>query len=72
MYQASEYASLARIVQYDRPVGQFARWLELFEEAAKELFTPDRAAQFAAKAQNIARGLQMGMFYMPGAAPRAP
>ena len=50
----------------------FTRWLALFEETANELFTPDCAAQFAAKAQNIARGLQMGMFYMPGAASGAP
>lgn len=50
----------------------FQRWLALFAETANELFTPDCAAQFVVKAQNIARGLQMGMFYMPGAASRSP
>lgn len=42
----------------------FVRWLALFEETANELFTADCAAQFAARAHNIARGLQMGMFFL--------
>jgi hemoglobin len=45
----------------------FVRWLALFEETANALFTPDCAVQFAAKAHNIARGLQMGMFFMQDA-----
>ena len=45
----------------------FMRWLELFEQTAAELFTPDCASLFAAKAHNIARGLQMGMFFLQDA-----
>lgn len=46
----------------------FTRWLALFEETARELFTPDCAERFIAKAHNIARSLQLGMFFQPGAA----
>ena len=46
----------------------FTRWLALFEETARELFTPDCAEPFIAKAHNIARSLQLGMFFKPGAA----
>lgn len=45
----------------------FVRWLALFEETANALFTPDCAARFAAKAHDIARGLQMGMFFLQDA-----
>jgi hemoglobin len=43
----------------------FARWLALFGETARELCPPDIAALFIAKAETIARSLQMGMFYRP-------
>jgi len=50
----------------------FARWLELFRQTANDLCTPQIAALFIARAENIARSLQFGMFFQPGAgAPRA-
>ena|SRR5579872_282482 len=48
----------------------FTRWLALFEETARRECPPDIAAQFSARAQNIARSLQLGMFYRP--APEIP
>ena len=44
----------------------------LFGETARELCPPDIAAQFEAKAETIARSLQLGMFYRPGAAAAIP
>jgi hemoglobin len=44
----------------------FARWLELFRETANELCAPPIAALFIARAENIARSLQLGMFFQPG------
>ena len=43
----------------------FERWLVLFRETAAELCAPEVAALFVAKAENIARSLQLGMFYRP-------
>ena len=40
----------------------FARWLALFEAAAKELFTAQPAAEFVVKAQRIATSLQLALF----------
>jgi hemoglobin len=45
----------------------FARWLELFRQTANDLCTPQIAALFIARAENIARSLQLGMFFQPGA-----
>jgi hemoglobin len=48
----------------------FARWLALFRETAQDCCSPEVAALFIGKADNIARSLQLGMFYRPaGAAP---
>jgi hemoglobin len=47
----------------------FERWLSLFGETASELWPPDIAALFVDRAQNIAKSLQLGMFFKP--APRA-
>ncbi len=47
----------------------FQRWLGLFAETARELFAPELAAEFVARAENIARSLRLGMFYRPGTAP---
>ena len=44
----------------------FTQWLALFEDTARVLFTPDCAERFNAKAHNIARSLQLGMFFQPG------
>lgn len=46
----------------------FARWLSLFQATAEELFPPEIAALFVARAENIARSLQLGMFFRPAAA----
>jgi len=43
----------------------FARWLELFHATALEECPPPIAVQFGARADNIARSLQLGMFYRP-------
>ncbi len=43
----------------------FTRWLTLFHETVAELCSPEIGAQFSGKAENIARSLQMGMFYRP-------
>jgi hemoglobin len=45
----------------------FARWLALFRATAEELFAPDVAALFIARAEMIARSFQLGMSYKPGA-----
>jgi hemoglobin len=41
----------------------FERWLSLFRATAAALFAPDLANAFIARAENIARSLQLGMFY---------
>ena len=47
----------------------FQRWLMLFGETARELCEPDVAALFVGRAENIAKSLQLGMFFKPGAKP---
>lgn len=41
----------------------FPRWLALFGATAADLFTPDLAALFAAKAERIADSLQTALFF---------
>lgn len=41
----------------------FERWLELFNETAAEVCPPAAAEAFVGRANNIARSLQLGMFY---------
>ena len=43
----------------------FERWLALFGETADQVCPPDIAAAFRARAANIARSLQLGMFFRP-------
>lgn len=43
----------------------FERWLALFRAAAAEICGPELAPLFVARAENIARSLQLGMFYKP-------
>src|SRR5579872_6077850 len=45
--------------------GLFARWLELFGETCRELFTPELARQFNIKAARIAESLKLAVFYRP-------
>lgn len=40
----------------------FARWLALFQATADEVLPPDQATAVTAKADQIGRGLQMGLF----------
>jgi hemoglobin len=41
----------------------FERWFPLFAETASEVFPPEAADAFVARAEQIARSLQLGMFY---------
>jgi hemoglobin len=43
----------------------FERWLELFAETAYAECPPGIADQFCARAANIAKSLQLGMFWRP-------
>ena len=43
----------------------FERWLALFRDAAAEICDTELAALFVSRAENIARSLQLGMFYKP-------
>jgi len=45
----------------------FERWLEVFRETAVEVCPPEAAVAFELRAENIAKSLQLGMFYRPGA-----
>lgn len=47
--------------------GHFIRWLALFRQTAEELCPPEIAARFVEKAENIARSLQLGLFFRPDA-----
>lgn len=44
----------------------FDRWLELWHETAREVFAPDPAAAFSARAERIAESLKLGLFFRPG------
>ncbi len=56
----------------------FDRWLELFEETAREICTPAAAEHFVERARNIAQSLELGIagyngaFLMKGERYRAP
>lgn len=43
----------------------FTRWLALWGETADEIFAPDVAEAFRAKASRIAESLQLGLFFRP-------
>lgn len=45
----------------------FDRWIELWRETAREVFAPEPAAQFCAKADRIAESLKLALFFRPGA-----
>ena len=47
----------------------FERWLALFRETAQTVCPPEIAALFIGRAENIARRLQMGMFFHPEEGP---
>lgn len=49
----------------------FERWLLLFQQTAWAVCPREIAGLFIGRAENIARSLQMGMFFRPGEAPRA-
>lgn len=51
----------------------FERWLALFGETARAVCPPEAAQLFVGRAENIARSLQLGMFFRPEAkVPAAP
>jgi hemoglobin len=47
----------------------FERWLSLFRETARAVCPGEVATLFIGRAENIARSLQMGMFFRPGERP---
>lgn len=44
----------------------FERWLALFRQTARDTCQPEIAELFIGRAENIARSLQLGMFFKPG------
>ncbi|HET7334809.1 MAG TPA: group III truncated hemoglobin [Rhizomicrobium sp.] len=68
-YKGNPMVSHMRIKTIQPP--HFERWLELFRETAHEICEPEAAAAFCGRADNIARSLQMGLFFRPGATPSA-
>lgn len=67
LYSGDPVAVHRAVANLQRPM--FARWLTRFEETAAELFVPDVAAQFKAKAHRIAVSLQLALFHRPGQPP---
>lgn len=53
-------------VKLDIGEAHFERWLALFRETACEVCTPEAAAFFLGKAENIARSLKMGIAFHAG------
>jgi hemoglobin len=45
----------------------FERWLELWSETAGEVFPPETAELFRARARQIGRSLSLGLFFKPDA-----
>lgn len=43
----------------------FDRWLVLFEEAARELYTEEIANHYVEKSKRIAESLKLGLYYRP-------
>ena len=66
-YSGNPVAVHRAVANLQRPM--FARWLTLFEDAARHLFTRDIAGEFSAKAQRIAVSLQMAVFHRLGQPP---
>ena len=54
---------LAHMRQKAITEAHFVRWLSLFRATAAELFEPAIAGAFIARAETIARSLQLGMFF---------
>jgi len=46
----------------------FERWLSLFRQTARQTCPAEIADLFIGRAENIARSLQLGMFFKPGRA----
>lgn len=47
----------------------FARWLQLFERTADEMFEPAIASLFTEKARRIAMSLELALFHRTDAPP---
>ncbi len=47
----------------------FPRWLQLFEQSARELFAPEIASLFVGKAHRIAASLELAVFHQLGRPP---
>jgi hemoglobin len=66
-YSGNPVAVHHAVAGLERPL--FADWLALFTETAAELFDPEPASEFTAKAQRIATSLQLALFHRLGAPP---
>lgn len=53
-------------IKLDVGAEHFARWLAQFRETATEVCTPEAAAFFIGKAENIARSFEMGIAFHRG------
>lgn len=62
---------LAHMHQKGIRPSNFERWLELFRQTAVETCPPEAALAFVLRAENIAKSLQLGMFYRPTHARKA-
>ncbi len=52
--------------------GHFDRWLEMFEETANKIFTPENAHEFVSRAHQIAMSLKNAIDVQRGVLPGAP
>lgn len=66
-YSGNPVAVHRAVQGLERPL--FARWLALFEATVQDLFAPEPAATFIAKAHRIATSLQLALFHRLGAPP---
>jgi len=66
-YSGNPVAVHRAVQGLERPL--FARWLALFETTVRDLFAPEPAANFIAKAHRIATSLQLALFHRLGAPP---
>jgi hemoglobin len=63
-YKGNPLATHLRLPPF--PAALFDQWLQLFEDTARTVFTPEIAAQFAIKSRRIAESLKLGLYFRPG------
>lgn len=69
MLASGRYKGNPMAVHLRQPIApqMFDRWLALWGETVEEMFEPEVAALFRAKAGRIAESLKLGLFFRPGA-----